>query len=146
MRWRELAKRLTVIMSSAAILVGAFAVAPAQAASGGGCSSIYYHAWGQHYACISAPQWGHFVADGYIQAYAGHGISDVVLSVYDSSGQRLSGAGNVSLIGPGAAYFRISIPPYYKPSGSVRAVVNFRYLNASSPVNHNAISPYLNLP
>lgn len=144
--WRDLAKRLAVIMSSAAILVGAFAATPAQAATGGGCSTINYHSWGHHYACISAPRWGHFVADGYIQAYANHGISDVVLEVYDSSGQRVYGAGNVSLIAPGAAYFRISIPPFYKPSGSVRAVVNFRYLYSSGPVNHNAISPYLNLP
>lgn len=74
-------------------------------------------------------RWGHFVADGYIR-----------------SPQRIPGAGTVSLIAPGAAYFRIAIPPYYKPSGSVRAVVNFRYLNASETINHNAISPYLNLP
>jgi hypothetical protein len=133
-------------MSSAAILVGAFAAAPAQAATGGGCSAINYHAWGQHYACISAPQWGHFVADGYIQAYANHGISDVVLTVYNSSGQKVYGASNVSLIAPGAAYFRISIPPFYLPSGTVRAVVNFRYLYATYQQSHNAISPYLTLP
>jgi hypothetical protein len=143
---QRLASRIAVIMSSVALLIGAFAAAPAQAASGGGCSSVNYHSWGHHYACISAPYWGHFVADGYIQAYASHGVSDVVLAVYDSSGQQVYGASRVSLIPSGASYFRIALSPFYKPSGSVRAVVNFRYLNNSGTVNHNAISPYLNLP
>jgi hypothetical protein len=117
------------------------AVAPANAASGGGCGATNYHSWGYHTACISAVSWGTAQPDGYVTMYAGHPPCDIVVQAYSESGQALPESKNSHFCQSGAFSRRVYGLHFYRTSGRYRTVVNVVYSG-----NHNAHSPYLTLP
>jgi hypothetical protein len=140
--FRSLRTRAAWIVAAVVLAATIVGASPAQAATGGGCGAVYYHTWGYHYACISATTWGRAIADGYVQVYSNHPSVSISVQAVTPNGTVISG--NESGVSSGAVFFRIASPEFARTSGSYRSVVNFRYFNPSQ--NHNAFSPYLNLP
>jgi hypothetical protein len=122
--------------------LGAVVVAPANAATGGGCGPANNHTWGSHTACISAIRWGTAKPDGYVTMYAGHPPCDIVVQAYSESGQALPESKNSYFCTSGAFSRRVEGLHFYRTSGRYRTVVNVIYNSA----NHNAHSYYLTLP
>jgi hypothetical protein len=125
-----------------AALLGAVAVVPANAASGGGCGAANNHAWGHHTACISAIRWGTAKPDGYVTMYAGHPSCEIVVMAYSESGQALPESRNSYFCTSGAFSRRVEGLHFERTSGRYRTVVSVIYGGAT----RNAHSPYLTLP